>query len=156
MSLEAHFDTAGHFIHHCNKCGKPAAFGSGVSLRNGKLGTWHCGSCKLGAIACDPSNNKTEASLRAALRESGPQGSNYCPHCGEPGVLGYRNEIGRLVWFCEEHRLAKFWADARRAQTGQVRPPDEPRESQIPCAAIAANGAHLISGGRKRKGKWQK
>ena len=73
MSLVPHFDAASHFIHSCDKCGKPAVFGSGVSLRNGKLGKWRCGSCKLGAIARDPSNNKTEALLRAALQENVPR-----------------------------------------------------------------------------------
>ena len=149
--MRSHFDAAGHFIHRCDKCGEPGVLGSGVSLRNGKLGTWHCGRCKLGAIARHPSDNKTEASLRAALQESVPQGSDCCPHCGEPGVLGYRNEAGQLVWFCEEHRPAKFWADAKRAQTGSVRPPDEPRELQIACVVLAASGAHLILGGRTER-----
>jgi hypothetical protein len=89
-------------------------FGSDVSLRKGKLGTWLCGGCKLGARTRDPGNKTAEASLRRALQESMPQGSNYCPHCGALGALGYRNEAGRFVWFCEPHAPAKFWADARK------------------------------------------
>jgi len=47
MTLIPHIDADGHFIHPCSQCGKPnAPFGSGVSLREGKLGTWLCGTCK--------------------------------------------------------------------------------------------------------------
>jgi hypothetical protein len=57
MSLEPHFDAAGHFIHPCHRCGQAAVFGSGVSLRKGKLGTWLCGVCKLGTVTRDSQRN---------------------------------------------------------------------------------------------------
>jgi hypothetical protein len=28
-------------------------------------------------------------------------------------VFGYRDQDGRLIWYCTQHRLAQFWADAR-------------------------------------------
>jgi ParB-like nuclease domain len=37
-----------------------------------------------------------------------------CPRCSSRGAFGYRNEAGALVWYCEQHRLAQWWADARR------------------------------------------
>jgi hypothetical protein len=40
-----------------------------------------------------------------------------CPTYGAPGVFGYRDAAGVLVWYCERHRLAQFWADARRDAT---------------------------------------
>jgi hypothetical protein len=36
-------------------------------------------------------------------------------YCGQAGAFGYRNHAGDLVWYCNEHRLAEHWADARRA-----------------------------------------
>jgi hypothetical protein len=35
------YDPDGNLLHFCH-CGKDAGFGHGVSLRNGKLGTWFC------------------------------------------------------------------------------------------------------------------
>jgi hypothetical protein len=35
------YDADDHFIHYCH-CGAWGSFGVGVSLRNGKLGTWYC------------------------------------------------------------------------------------------------------------------
>jgi hypothetical protein len=37
-----------------------------------------------------------------------------CPQCGVEGVFGYRNKEGGLIWYCADHRLGRFWADARR------------------------------------------
>jgi hypothetical protein len=50
-------------------------------------------------------------------------------HCGLSGQFGYRDQFGTLVWYCTEHRLAKYWSDARRdtAATPAVeatKPPD--------------------------------
>ncbi len=36
-----------------------------------------------------------------------------CPEFGQSSAFGYRNQDGELVWYCTEHRLAQFWADAR-------------------------------------------
>jgi hypothetical protein len=41
--FEPHFDGDGNFIHPCCVCGQHATRGFGVSLRNGRLGTWYCG-----------------------------------------------------------------------------------------------------------------
>ena len=111
MILTSHFDANGHFIHPCCKCGKEAVFGSDVSLRSGKLGTWHCGECN--PIATVRGNSNAEAELRAALPKGVPPGATHCQQCGQRGAVGYRKTAGDLVWFCEEHRLAKFWADAK-------------------------------------------
>lgn len=35
-------------------------------------------------------------------------------HCGMPGVFGYKDQRSNMFWYCEEHRLAQWWADARR------------------------------------------
>jgi len=37
-----------------------------------------------------------------------------CATCGQEAHFGYRDESGTLVWFCAEHRLARWWSDARR------------------------------------------
>jgi hypothetical protein len=37
-----------------------------------------------------------------------------CPQCGVDGVFGYLNKDGDLIWYCADHRLGRFWADARR------------------------------------------
>ena len=37
-----HLNTAGHFIHPCGICGKPAFLGHDVCLRRGNLGWWRC------------------------------------------------------------------------------------------------------------------
>jgi hypothetical protein len=38
-----------------------------------------------------------------------------CATCGREAHFGYRDAAsGGLVWFCAEHRRAKWWADARR------------------------------------------
>jgi hypothetical protein len=36
-----------------------------------------------------------------------------CARCDQPGIFGYRDQDGRLIWYCNQHRLAQFWADAR-------------------------------------------
>jgi hypothetical protein len=36
-----------------------------------------------------------------------------CANCDQSGVVGYRDADGRLIWYCNQHRLAQFWADAR-------------------------------------------
>jgi hypothetical protein len=36
-----------------------------------------------------------------------------CVKCQQLGVFGYRDRDGQLIWYCSEHRLAQFWADAR-------------------------------------------
>jgi hypothetical protein len=38
-------------------------------------------------------------------------------HCGKPVKFGYRNKSGDLDWFCADHRLAEWWADARAADS---------------------------------------
>jgi hypothetical protein len=40
-------------------------------------------------------------------------------HCGVPGVFGYwRNGMrnGTMDWFCTEHRLGRWYADACRSE----------------------------------------
>ena len=43
-------------------------------------------------------------------------------HCGKPGLFGYKDESGKMVWYCGEHRLAQHWADARRDVLGRGEP----------------------------------
>jgi hypothetical protein len=40
----------------------------------------------------------------------------YACHCGRMGVFGYRDGNG-MKWYCTEHRLGQFYADARRDVT---------------------------------------
>jgi len=40
-----------------------------------------------------------------------------CPQCGVDGVFGYLKKDGDLIWYCADHRLGRFWADARRNRT---------------------------------------
>jgi hypothetical protein len=44
-ATKPYFDADGRFIHKCCRCGRDASFGFGVSLREGKLGTWFCAEC---------------------------------------------------------------------------------------------------------------
>jgi len=38
-----------------------------------------------------------------------------CATCGQEAYFAYRDaDSGELVWFCGKHRLAQWWADARR------------------------------------------
>ena len=44
-----------------------------------------------------------------------PSPFETCATCGREAQFGYRAAAsGGLVWFCAEHRRAKWWADARR------------------------------------------
>jgi hypothetical protein len=36
-----------------------------------------------------------------------------CARCDQPGIFGYRDQNGKLIWYCTQHRLAQYWADAR-------------------------------------------
>jgi hypothetical protein len=44
-----------------------------------------------------------------------------CPQCDQRGVFGYKNPSGGMTWFCANHRLGRFYADARR--DGSSEPP---------------------------------
>jgi hypothetical protein len=38
-----------------------------------------------------------------------------CPQCGRWGLFGYRSkQSGELIWYCADHRLGQYYADARR------------------------------------------
>jgi hypothetical protein len=54
-----------------------------------------------------------------------------CPTCGADGAFGYRDQNGTMVWYCERHRLATYWADARRDGTNRkafhLIPPEQRR-----------------------------
>jgi hypothetical protein len=53
--------------------------------------------------------------LSMSLAEPSERTTIYaCPQCGVDGVFGYRNKHGDLIWYCGDHRLGRFWADARR------------------------------------------
>ena len=39
---------------------------------------------------------------------------DVCCVCKQPAHFGYRGEGAIMRWFCAEHRLAKYWADARQ------------------------------------------
>ena len=41
--MPAHSTASGHLIHTCEVCKRPASFGTGVSIRDGRLGKWWCG-----------------------------------------------------------------------------------------------------------------
>jgi hypothetical protein len=44
--------------------------------------------------------------------------SDECHCCHAHGAFGYRaDEPGKLLWFCDGHKPAKHFADARRGGT---------------------------------------
>ena len=43
--------------------------------------------------------------------------TDTCPRCGRFGIFGYHNQEGALIWYCGQHRLGRFYADARRVET---------------------------------------
>jgi hypothetical protein len=52
----------------------------------------------------------------ARLSAAAPSGPlEICARCGQQARFGYRNSAtGTLSWFCADHHLAQWWADARR------------------------------------------
>jgi hypothetical protein len=53
--------------------------------------------------------------LLAQLPTPPPSPFEPCANCDAEGHFGYRDaESGELLWFCREHRLGTWWADARR------------------------------------------
>ena len=61
-----------------------------------------------------------------------------CARCDQPGLFGYRIN-GRLIWYCNQHRLAQFWADARMpsplANQSNGASTDDNAHQQPNCAA---------------------
>jgi hypothetical protein len=53
-------------------------------------------------------------------------------HCGKPVEFGYRNKSGDLDWFCADHRLAEWWADARAVDSTGHPVIEEKQTSEIP------------------------
>lgn len=45
MATHVGFDRHGRFVHYCS-CGRWAAYGELVAVKEGKLGVWHCAACK--------------------------------------------------------------------------------------------------------------
>jgi hypothetical protein len=41
-------------------------------------------------------------------------GAINCPTCGARGVFGYRHPVDGMRWYCSDHRLGQWYADARR------------------------------------------
>jgi hypothetical protein len=64
-----------------------------------------------------------------------------CPRCGQLGEFGYRCRDGTMPWFCAEHRLAQFWADARMPSLPS-NDNDNPHQ-QADLAAAESNRASL-------------
>jgi hypothetical protein len=61
-------------------------------------------------------NNKRERvdlSVFGSPERSWPY--EHCVVCCAEAQFGYRNAAGELQWFCSPHRLATYWADARRS-----------------------------------------
>ena len=46
--------------------------------------------------------------------------TDTCPQCGRFGIFGYHNQEGALIWYCGQHRLGRFYADARRVETTET------------------------------------
>jgi hypothetical protein len=62
-------------------------------------------------------NDKTD-SARDVFAALGPLEQVWpyerCVDCGAEAHFGYRDGDGAMQWTCAKHRLAKYWADARR------------------------------------------
>ena len=67
-----------------------------------------------------------------------------CPQCGGPGEFGYRDVYRAMRCFCESHRLAQFWADARMPSivinNGGVLTDDHDHQQTDRAAAESAAG----------------
>jgi hypothetical protein len=51
--------------------------------------------------------------MTAVIDREAEETAPRCPQCGAAGQFGYRDVYGAMRWFCANHRLAQFWADAR-------------------------------------------
>ena len=70
-----------------------------------------------------------------------------CPVCGTVGEYGYRDKSGVLRWFCAEHRLRKFSADAQMPVPVESRDvieaaPQQSLEDPLCYARSACTGRH--------------
>ena len=102
--------------------------------------------------------------MRLTMSLAQPSERTTCPQCGLDGVFGYRNKDGDLIWNCADHRLGRFWADARRdvveptfpasGQPDQQHPPPRERfEHHCWCGNWGSfgYGVNLRNGG---EGSW--
>jgi hypothetical protein len=69
------------------------------------------------AIREPPQSTHSDKALDA-LPTLGPierhWGYQRCLDCGGEAHFGYLSADGEMQWTCAQHRLAKYWADARR------------------------------------------
>jgi hypothetical protein len=78
--------------------------------------------------AWDAANERWQAERRERLGRPPPPPpepvrAEPC-QCGAPGKFGYKDKSGKLVWYCTQHRLSEWWADAR---VGPASPPERAR-----------------------------
>jgi hypothetical protein len=64
-------------------------------------------------------------------------------HCGKPVEFGYRNNSGDLDWFCADHRLAEWWANARAADSTGHPVIDEKQTSEPATASTMVEAPDL-------------
>jgi hypothetical protein len=63
--------------------------------------------------------------------------------CGAPGEYGYRDQQGRMRWFCASHRLATYWADARKTpSTEEVKHVEKQRSFNRLSERVDAQARH--------------
>jgi hypothetical protein len=70
-----------------------------------------------------------------------------CQQCGWLGDFGYRFSDGKMRWYCAEHRLAQYWADARMplpfSNKSRGEPTDDSAHQQADSTAAERAGKDL-------------
>jgi hypothetical protein len=72
----------------------------------------------------------TEAKLSENEKITAGLPRHRCAKCEQSGGFGYRDHASTLIWYCDLHRLAQYWADARMTLPSQV-------SSELPGSAAA-------------------
>jgi hypothetical protein len=65
-------------------------------------------------------------------------------HCGSAGEFGYRDKVsGEMTWYCVQHRLAQWWADAGIEKPGAAAAADTAVDGPPDLQAlVAAHGGY--------------
>jgi len=70
---------------------------------------------KIGAVQETMISDEDPLANLMPLRDQPPSRPILCISCDREARFGYKSVDGSSIdWFCAQHRLAKYWADARR------------------------------------------